>query len=55
MSMTTEANSSEASKPRLLLVDDIFDNRAVLGRRFERRGYEVIEADCGERAGVGRR
>jgi signal transduction histidine kinase len=31
-------------------VDDVFDNRAVLGRRFERRGYQVIEADCGERA-----
>lgn len=50
MSITTEANSSEGSKPRLLIVDDIFDNRAVLGRRFERRGYEVIEADCGGRA-----
>lgn len=35
---------------RLLLVDDVFDNRAVLGRRFERRGYQVIEADCGARA-----
>jgi len=40
----------EAAKPRLLIVDDVFDNRAVLGRRFERRGYQVVEADCGERA-----
>ena len=32
---------------RLLIVDDIFDNRAVLGRRFERRGFEVFEADSG--------
>ncbi|MDP8916567.1 MAG: response regulator, partial [Pseudomonadota bacterium] len=49
MSSNPEA-STEGPKPRLLIVDDVFDNRAVLGRRFERRGYEVVEADCGERA-----
>ena len=41
---------AEAPRGRILLVDDVFDNRAVLGRRFERRGFQVIEADCGERA-----
>ncbi|HEX8568658.1 MAG TPA: response regulator [Caulobacteraceae bacterium] len=35
------------ASPRLLIVDDVFDNRAVLVRRFERRGYEVTEADSG--------
>ena len=45
-----EATNEDGPRPRILLVDDVFDNRAVLGRRFERRGYQVIEADCGERA-----
>lgn len=35
------------SAGRILLVDDLFDNRAVLGRRLVRRGYEVVEAECG--------
>jgi diguanylate cyclase (GGDEF)-like protein len=33
--------------PRLLIVDDISDNRAILTRRFQRRGFEVVEADSG--------
>jgi diguanylate cyclase (GGDEF)-like protein len=33
--------------PRLLIVDDISDNRAVLTRRFERRGFEIVETDNG--------
>jgi diguanylate cyclase (GGDEF)-like protein len=33
--------------PRLLIVDDIGDNRTILKRRFERRGFEVSEADSG--------
>jgi diguanylate cyclase (GGDEF)-like protein len=36
---------SEA-EPSLLIVDDIAANRAILGRRFERRGFRVTEADC---------
>ena len=32
---------------RILIVDDISDNRAILTRRFERRGFEVVEADSG--------
>src|SRR6266404_4118613 len=33
--------------PRLLIVDDISDNRAILMRRFQRRGFEVVEAESG--------
>jgi diguanylate cyclase (GGDEF)-like protein len=36
---------SEA-EPSLLIVDDIAANRAILARRFERRGFRVTEADC---------
>ena len=38
------------TKPRLLIVDDVTDNRAILVRRFERRGFEVFEADGGAKA-----
>ena len=37
-------------RPRLLIVDDISDNRNILARRFQRRGYDTFEADGGERA-----
>ena len=40
-----EANADP--KPRLLIVDDIGDNRMVLTRRFQRRGFEVVEAENG--------
>jgi diguanylate cyclase (GGDEF)-like protein len=33
--------------PRLLIVDDISDNRAVLTRRFQSRGFQIVEADNG--------
>jgi diguanylate cyclase (GGDEF)-like protein len=33
--------------PRLLIVDDISDNRSILKRRFERRGFDVTEAESG--------
>src|SRR5687767_9500967 len=46
----TQQPAPEGPPPRLLIVDDIFDNRAILGRRFQRRGYEVVEADSGVRA-----
>lgn len=44
------AQPSAEKKPRLLIVDDVSDNRAILLRRFERRGFEVIEADGGAKA-----
>lgn len=36
--------------PRLLVVDDIEDNRIILRRRFTRLGYEVVEAAGGQEA-----
>jgi diguanylate cyclase (GGDEF)-like protein len=35
---------------RLLIVDDVADNRAVLARRFQRHGFEITEAADGFRA-----
>src|SRR6202167_3959339 len=34
-------------RPRILIVDDISDNRTILTRRFQRRGFDVLEADNG--------
>ena len=36
--------------PRLLIVDDVEDNRTILARRFHKRGFECVEADSGEAA-----
>src|SRR3984957_678413 len=36
-----------AQRPRILIVDDIGDNRTVLTRRFQRRGFDVVEAGSG--------
>jgi signal transduction histidine kinase len=33
--------------PRLLIVDDVFDNREVLARRFRNRGFHISEAAGG--------
>jgi diguanylate cyclase (GGDEF)-like protein len=44
------ARSAENEQTRLLIVDDIADNRAILSRRFVRRGFTVTEADGGRRA-----
>ncbi len=41
------AKEAEAARPRLLIVDDIGDNRNILMRRFERRGFDVVEAESG--------
>jgi diguanylate cyclase (GGDEF)-like protein len=35
------------ANPRLLIVDDIGDNRTILTRRFHSRGFDVVEADSG--------
>ena len=42
---TADVNTSV--RPRLLIVDDISDNRTILTRRFQRRGFDVVEAECG--------
>ena len=39
-----------ASSTRLLIVDDIADNRIILSRRLVRRGFEVVEASGGRQA-----
>ncbi len=39
-----------ANAPRLLIVDDIADNRIILSRRLVRRGFEVVEASGGRQA-----
>ena len=42
---------AEDNEPiRLLIVDDVEDNRVILGRRFVRRGFHVAEANCGRQA-----
>ena len=35
---------------RLLIVDDLADNRSLLTRRFLRRGYQIVEAESGAEA-----
>lgn len=51
-SAARDLRSLEASQPgpRLLIVDDLADNRAILSRRFQKRGFEIVEADCGRAA-----
>ncbi|HYS88227.1 MAG TPA: EAL domain-containing protein [Bradyrhizobium sp.] len=41
------ADDNTSVRPRLLIVDDISDNRTILTRRFQRRGFDVVEAECG--------
>ena len=41
------ADGNTSVRPRLLIVDDISDNRAILTRRLQRRGFDVVEAECG--------
>ncbi len=43
-------DETPAVAPRLLIVDDLADNRAILARRFQKRGFEIVEADCGRAA-----
>ena len=43
----TAVSSQQDIRPRLLIVDDISDNRNILMRRFERRGFDVVEAELG--------
>src|ERR1039458_3259956 len=46
-----DAGERQAHKnPRILVVDDVADNRIILARRFQRRNFDIAEADCGTRA-----
>jgi diguanylate cyclase (GGDEF)-like protein len=40
-------DTGEQARPHLLIVDDVADNRSILTRRFERRGFDVTEAESG--------
>src|SRR3712207_3438439 len=41
-------SAQETEAPgRILIVDDVADNRTILARRFQRRGFEITEADGG--------
>ncbi len=42
---TRDKPAAEAA-PRILVVDDVADNREILTRRLVRRGFEVSEAVC---------
>jgi signal transduction histidine kinase/BarA-like signal transduction histidine kinase len=44
------AGVARLAKPRLLVVDDLEDNRIILTRRLARRGFEVHEAASGPEA-----
>src|SRR6202023_825788 len=41
------ADRNVGARPRLLIVDDLEDNREILMRRFKLRGFDVVEAECG--------
>jgi diguanylate cyclase (GGDEF)-like protein len=41
------AEAGAAARPRILVVDDVFDNRDILTRRLIRRGFDVAEASGG--------
>jgi diguanylate cyclase (GGDEF)-like protein len=41
---------ARTSQPRLLIVDDVADNRIILARRFQRRQFDIAEVDCGRAA-----
>ncbi len=44
------ANANQPTGERLLVVDDIADNRDMLTRRLRRMGYDVVEAENGSSA-----
>ena len=44
------SSAGEAAAGRILIVDDVADNRAILGRRFQRRGFQIAEAESGSGA-----
>ena len=48
--MRGETPAASIARPRLLVVDDLEDNRIIFGRRLARRGFEVTEAAGGAEA-----
>jgi DNA-binding response OmpR family regulator len=47
---TATIEAKARSNPRILVVDDVDDNRIILARRFQRRNFDIVEADCGAKA-----
>jgi diguanylate cyclase (GGDEF)-like protein len=45
--LSRSPEDSNVVRRRLLIVDDVRDNRVLLRRRFERRGFDVVEAESG--------
>jgi PleD family two-component response regulator len=45
-----EIEVEPGSAGRLLIVDDLEENREILSRLFVRRGFEIVEAECGSQA-----
>ena len=48
--MDQSADQAVETAGRILIVDDVADNRAILSRRFQKRGFEVAEAESGAAA-----
>ncbi len=48
--LSEDASPEVQAKPRVLIVDDVADNREILSRRLVRRNFEVVEAVGGEDA-----
>ena len=46
-SIAEKQSSANVGKSRLLIVDDVRENREILRRRFERHGFHATEADGG--------
>ncbi len=46
-SLADQPSPASEQKPRLLIVDDVFENREILKRRFERQGFHATEASGG--------
>jgi diguanylate cyclase (GGDEF)-like protein len=49
-SRAAHAEPDAEARARILIVDDIAENREILSRRLLRKGFEVMEADGGRRA-----
>ena len=47
---STTDRLARLTRPRVLVVDDLEDNRIILGRRLARRGFEIAEACDGAEA-----